>query len=186
MHAEAELSRPAAADVAAALRAQLERVIAEVHALSTDGSIAANQPVDSELPPPLEQLLVRLRYLYPAELATRQVVELGELSIDLIGQEVRVAGRATHLTRREFGVLRLLVRERDRALSREQILEQVWGDCVMSSQRTVDIHIHRLRTKLGQSFSERLQTLRNVGYKLRREPLSRHGEHLAPQQVHSA
>jgi DNA-binding response OmpR family regulator len=183
MHAEAQLWSPPGADVDSALRAQLDRVIAEVRAFSGDdareGASDAAPQLASELPPQLEKLLVRLHYLYPNSLgaARREAVELGELTIDFGGHEVRAAGRPIHLTRREFGVLRLLVRERDRALSRDEILERVWGDCTgVNSQRTVDIHMHRLRTKLGDSCSARLQTLRNVGYKLRYEPVAQRSE----------
>lgn len=172
MHAETQIDALGASDLNTALRAQLDRILTEVVSTATDRARSAA----SDSARQVEDLISRLRALVPSGAShgqpSRETLLLGELSIDVDGHEVQASGRPLHLTRREFGVLRLLLKERDRALTREEILEHVWGnDGGVNSQRTVDIHIHRLRTKLGPSFSDRLQTLRNVGYKLRFEPL---------------
>ena len=154
----------------AALRAQLERVIAEVRA-STATLTSAPDVGSLEV----ESLVARLRALYGGEPQNGETapeaplgaVVMDELVVDLAGHEVRVGSEAVHLTRREFSLLRLLVMARGRALTRDEILQLGWGERDGGSPRTVDIHIHRLRTKLGPPFAQRLQTLRNVGYKLR-------------------
>ncbi|HVZ34365.1 MAG TPA: winged helix-turn-helix domain-containing protein [Polyangiaceae bacterium] len=149
-----------------ALRAQLDRVLAEVVAVAVD----AVRPL-AERPVHWELLANRLRALYPEPAPSEELITLGELVIDLAGHEVRRPSGHVHLTRREFQVLRLLLQERGRALAREEILERVWRDQEVGSRRTVDIHVHRLRAKLGESFCARLETLRHVGYKLRFDPL---------------
>ena len=73
-----------------------------------------------------------------------------------------------------FALLSFLARNRGRACTREELVVHVWTERELTSARTVDIHVHRLRQKLGRPFSELLETLRNVGYKLRTAPWPLH------------
>lgn len=87
------------------------------------------------------------------------------LFIDRRGYEARVEGRAIRLTSREFKLLLFLFERRGEAVSRDDVLAKVWGAEYHGGRRTVDVHVRRLRAKLGDSFQ--LETLRGVGYKLR-------------------
>ncbi|MGC4091206.1 MAG: winged helix-turn-helix domain-containing protein [Polyangiaceae bacterium] len=86
------------------------------------------------------------------------------LRVDKNAHEVSVSERAVGLTAKEFALLAYFVDHRGQAVSRSQLLEAVWGRSYSGSQRTVDIHVRRLRTKLGAAFD--LVTLRGVGYRL--------------------
>ena len=93
-------------------------------------------------------------------------IKVGLLSIDLAGHEVTVDGRSKQLTHQEFELLRFLCQNRGRVFSRQQLLERVWGVDYYGSSRTVDIHVRRLRMKLGAGV-EALETIRGVGYKMK-------------------
>lgn len=102
--------------------------------------------------------------------------QVGPLTVDELAREVAIDGRQVNLTAKEFGLLAYLCRHEGHALTREQLLRDVWGQADVG-RRTVDIHVRRLRQKLGEELP--LQTLRGVGYKLRARPQL---EALAPAQ----
>jgi DNA-binding response OmpR family regulator len=91
----------------------------------------------------------------------------GALRIDLGSREVHVAGHALSLTRKEFDLLVELIRQRGRVLTRERLLETVWGYDYAGETRTVDVHVRRLRQKLGSPADERVETVVGVGYRYR-------------------
>jgi DNA-binding response OmpR family regulator len=91
------------------------------------------------------------------------VLRIGELEIDRAGMEVRVAGAAVGLTQTEYRLLLELAENRGVVLSRERLLENVWGYVWAGDTRLVDMHVRRLRTKIG---SEAIETVRGAGYKL--------------------
>lgn len=93
-------------------------------------------------------------------------LKMGSLCIDLAAHEVTVDGNPTQLTQQEFALLRFLCSNRGRVFSRQQLLERVWGVDYYGSSRTVDIHVRRLRMKLGSAV-DNLETVRGVGYKMR-------------------
>lgn len=86
------------------------------------------------------------------------------LRLDKLAHEVAVSGRDVGLTAKEFALLVYFVDHRGEALSRQRLIEDVWGPEYAGSSRTVDIHVRRLRIKLGAAFD--LVTLRGVGYRL--------------------
>jgi len=88
--------------------------------------------------------------------------------VDISGHSVHAGGRAVPLTVREFALLAHLVARPGRVLSREDILREVWDPTYGGSPRTVDIHVRRLRKKLGAALP--LETLRGLGYKLAASP----------------
>ena len=94
-------------------------------------------------------------------------LRLGELVIDLGTHTASVAGEALALTPKEFDLLRALVEARGRVLSREFLLDRVWGYSRASEieSRTVDVHVRRLRVKLGAE-GRRILTVKSVGYRL--------------------
>lgn len=87
-------------------------------------------------------------------------VEFDSCRVFLDGQEIE-------LTATEFNMLKVLIRASGRVLSREQLLDQVWGYEFVGYARTVDTHMHRLRHKLGP-YSELIQTVRGFGYRLKK------------------
>lgn len=98
---------------------------------------------------------------------TGEVYEKGPLRIDFTTYEVHVAGKPVPLTLKGFEVLRFLIRNRNRVLSRDQILDGVWHSDVYVIPRTVDVHIRRIRAALEQHdrSPDRIVTVRGVGYK---------------------
>jgi DNA-binding response OmpR family regulator len=121
----------------------------------------------------VRELLARVKALLrragPAE-AAASVLRAGGIEMDVERYEVRVRGKDVQLTSKEFEFLKVLLQAGGRALSRDQILEKVWGyDRSMEiDTRTVDQHVARLREKLGAE-SARVATVKNVGYRIKPE-----------------
>jgi DNA-binding response OmpR family regulator len=93
-----------------------------------------------------------------------EVMQSGEVAIDAGRREVRVAGDAVEFTTKEFDLLRYLAERPGLALSRQQILDGVWGYDWYGDARTVDVHIAQVRKKLGDAVE--ITTVRGVGYRL--------------------
>ncbi len=91
----------------------------------------------------------------------------GVLRIDVGARRAEVSGRELSLTRKEFDLLVELIRRRGRVLTRERLLETVWGYEYPGETRTVDVHVRRLRQKLGTPVDERVETVVGVGYRYR-------------------
>lgn len=96
-------------------------------------------------------------------LGAQETVRVGPVELDEEARRVTVDGRAVELTRREFDLLAALLRDPDRAHTREALLERVWGSTYLHS-KTVDVHIAGLRRKLGDAV--KISSLRGVGYRL--------------------
>lgn len=90
------------------------------------------------------------------------------LDVHFENYEVRFEGENRQLTFKEFGLLKVLILNADRALTREKILNSVWGHSYYGSDRTVDVHIRRIRRKLGPSFKDYIETINGAGYRFRR------------------
>lgn len=114
-----------------------------------------------------EELYARIRAVEwrRSEFATEERHKIGTLVVDKASQEVSVDGRPVQLTAKEFALLAYLCERRGKVLSREHLLARVWGNRYDGGPRTVDIHVRRLRAKLGDQLP--LETLRGSGYKLR-------------------
>ncbi|MBD8018614.1 MULTISPECIES: response regulator transcription factor [Kaistella] len=93
----------------------------------------------------------------------KQTVTAGDLSIDKDNFRVSKAGQQFLLPKKEFDLLYLLASNTNKVFKREEILEKVWGNDVIVGERTIDVHIRRLREKLGIGT---IQTLKGIGYKL--------------------
>jgi two-component system phosphate regulon response regulator PhoB len=96
---------------------------------------------------------------------------LGRLTIDFSGHRVTVDGKPVGVTRKEFDLLRALAEARGRVLSREYLLDHVWGYTAAGEieSRTVDVHVRRLRQKLGAE-GQRIGTVTGVGYRFEAGP----------------
>ena len=101
------------------------------------------------------------------EAAGPEALADGILRIDVGARRAEVAGRELALTRKEFDLLVELIRRRGRVLTRERLLETVWGYDYPGETRTVDVHVRRLRQKLGSPVDERVETVVGVGYRYR-------------------
>lgn len=114
------------------------------------------------------ELYARMRQLdwKTATFGSDELLKIDDLVIDIAGYEVRLAGRRIELTHQEFEMLRFLAQHRGRVFTREALLERAWGYRYAGGTRTVDIHVRRVRAKLGD-FGSIIETVRNVGYKMR-------------------
>jgi DNA-binding response OmpR family regulator len=114
------------------------------------------------------ELYARMRQLdwKTATFGSEEVLKIDELVIDIAGYEARISGRRIELTHQEFELLRFLAQHRGRVFTREALLERAWGYRYAGGTRTVDIHVRRVRAKLGDMGSA-IETVRNVGYKMR-------------------
>ena len=91
--------------------------------------------------------------------------KLGELVIDEGTYTARLRGRPMDLTYKEFELLKYLTQHVGRVFTRAQLLQEVWGYDFFGGTRTVDVHVRRLRAKLGPEYESMIGTVRNVGYK---------------------
>jgi len=92
----------------------------------------------------------------------------GDLVINVDSHEVKLAGKPIELTLKEFDLLKVLAENRGRVMTRDQLLDKVWGFEYIGETRTVDVHVRYLRKKLGDEDSEGkyIQTVRGIGYKM--------------------
>lgn len=93
------------------------------------------------------------------------VVRLGPLLIDIDAYTATLAGRPLDLTYKEFELLRFLAERPGRVFTRPGLLREVWGFDFYGGTRTVDVHVRRLRAKLGPEHEHLIQTVRGVGYR---------------------
>jgi DNA-binding response OmpR family regulator len=115
------------------------------------------------------ELYARLRQLdwRSSAFGSEEVIKIGDLVIDVSGYEVFLGGRRLDFTHQEFELLRFLAQNRGRVFTRDQLLQKVWGYQYTGGTRTVDIHVRRLRAKLGPAVGALIATVRHVGYKMR-------------------
>ena len=106
-------------------------------------------------------------------------ITLGELVIDEGTYTARLKGRPLDLTYKEFELLKYLAQHAGRVFTRAQLLQEVWGYDFFGGTRTVDVHVRRLRAKLGPEYEALIGTVRNVGYKaVRPSRNAKGGDHL--------
>ena len=109
---------------------------------------------------------IRLLAQRPEGAAPDAAVRVGELVVDPVSYQVRLRGRPLDLTFKEFELLRFLAARPGRVSTRAQLLQEVWGYDFFGGTRTVDVHVRRLRAKLGAEHESMIATIRGVGYKL--------------------
>jgi DNA-binding response OmpR family regulator len=96
-------------------------------------------------------------------------IECGELVIDLDNCEVTMAGRPIALTFKEYELLRFLAGNKGRVFTRERLLDEVWGHDYFGGDRTVDVHVRRLRSKIEDHNHTFIDTVRNIGYRFKKD-----------------
>ncbi len=115
-----------------------------------------------------EELNTRIRFVLwrLSKVDSKDTIKAGALVMNLASYSCSVRGESLDLTYKEFELLRFLLTHRGRVFSRDALLRHVWGEEYLGGTRTVDVHIRRLRAKVGPQFDELIQTVRNVGYKM--------------------
>jgi DNA-binding response OmpR family regulator len=114
------------------------------------------------------ELEARLRHLLwsSGELAVRaDLVEYGDLELNLETYQATIAKRPLDLTYMEYELLKFLAQNPGKVFTREMLLSRVWGYEYYGGARTVDVHVRRLRAKLGEEHANLIQTVRSVGYR---------------------
>jgi DNA-binding response OmpR family regulator len=115
------------------------------------------------------ELDARLRLVVERRAATTEDtsgrLEIGELTIDETTYSARLSGTSLDLTYKEFELLKFLAQHPGRVFTRSHLVQEVWGYDYFGGTRTVDVHVRRLRAKLGVEYEAMIGTVRNVGYK---------------------
>ena len=119
------------------------------------------------LPARPEELVARLQHLFwrAGRNMRPDIIEYGPLMLNLETYQAAVAGRVLDLTYMEYELLRFLAGHPAKVFTRETLLSRVWGYEYYGGARTVDVHIRRLRAKLGEEHAHLIQTVRSVGYR---------------------
>jgi two-component system phosphate regulon response regulator PhoB len=114
------------------------------------------------------ELIARIKALLrrTRERADEKPIEFAGLSLDPVGHRVQTDGETLNLAPTEFRLLKFFMSNPDRVYSREQLLDRVWGRGIFVEERTVDVHIRRLRKALeGRAYDRFIQTVRGTGYR---------------------
>ncbi len=119
----------------------------------------------------IRELVLRIKRLIQRtdNTSSGELIRCGELVIDLAKCEVSVGGKVVMLTFKEYELLKFLAHNRGRVFTREALLNKVWGYDYYGGDRTVDVHIRRLRSKIEDSSHTFIETVRNIGYRFKRD-----------------
>lgn len=125
-----------------------------------------------------QELLARIRAVLRrrAPEKTEETVTLGALVLDGAAHRVSWQGRPLKVGPTEFKLLHFLMQHPERVHSRQQLLDRVWGDHVFIEERTVDVHVKRLREALGPTAGALVETVRGAGYRITAQPVGRSRE----------
>ncbi len=141
----------------------------EIHDKVSGLDLGANDYITK--PFQIEELLARIRvHLRKPTLQKTSSEQLivGDLQLDLKGHEVRRSGQNIELTPREFDLLACLLKNKNIVLTREQLIEQVWGFDYFGDTNVVDVYIRYLRQKIDKGYNQAyVQTVRGVGYSIK-------------------
>ena len=113
------------------------------------------------------ELLLRINRLLKKtqEAESGELIRCNGLTIDLITCEVTVDDKKADLTFKEYELLKLMARNRGRVFTREALLDKIWGYDYYGGDRTVDVHMRRLRSKIEDANHTYIETVRNIGYR---------------------
>ncbi|MBN2403724.1 MAG: response regulator transcription factor [Spirochaetes bacterium] len=116
-----------------------------------------------------EELALRIKKILWGKnlLAIEDVLIIGNIKINLKEYSVYINNIKQDFTYKEFELLRLFAENKGAVFSRKELLNRIWGIDYIGGTRTVDVHIRRLRGKLGDDFNSIIETVRNVGYRCR-------------------
>jgi hypothetical protein len=113
------------------------------------------------------EVQARLSRIFTGVPEDKEEISIGNLKINTKEYAVYMNDEKLELTYKEFELLRLFFENRGVVFSRKDVLSRIWGMEYIGGTRTVDVHIRRLRSKIGDDFSSIIETVRNVGYKCR-------------------
>ena len=152
---------------AAPRTAKLPVIMLTAKSTEYDKVIGLDEGADDYVAKPfgMMELLSRIRALLRRTESESGILRCGVLEVDPGQHVVRVRGQEATLTQKEFEVLCLLLRNPGQVLSREQLIENVWGYAFTGESRTVDVHVRTLRQKLGDAGAY-IETVRGYGYKI--------------------
>ena len=139
-----------------------------------DKVIGLDQGADDYMTKPFSilELTARIRSLLRRSgfhTEKNQCFSQGGLEIDFDGRTVHVQQEQVELTLKEFELLKYLVQHKGKAVSRQELLNQIWGYDFVGESRTLDVHINSLRRKLGDPYDTWIQVIRGVGYRFVQE-----------------
>jgi DNA-binding response OmpR family regulator len=119
------------------------------------------------LPASAEEVATRLEHLFrrAGHNPQPEMIEYGPLVLNLETYQAAVSGRVLDLTYMEYELLRFLSAHPGKVFTRETLLNRVWGYEYYGGARTVDVHVRRLRAKLGEEYAHLIETVRSVGYR---------------------
>ncbi len=121
----------------------------------------------------IEELLARMRVAFKhsdGSTTKKTILQVQDMVIDTERRMVTVGGKVVDLTKKEFELLRYLVQNKNIALTREQILNEVWGYSYVGETNVVDVYIRYLRSKIDEAFGKKyILTIRGVGYYVKEE-----------------
>jgi two-component system alkaline phosphatase synthesis response regulator PhoP len=134
-------------------------------------SVIGEQGLDDFIIKPwnLEELSTRIRKLIARQSRLNEdtTIKVGDLTIDPVRCEVEMGGRLLALTYKEYELLKLLATSKGKVFTREALLNEIWGYDYYGGDRTVDVHIRRLRSKVEDTNHSFIETVRNIGYKFK-------------------
>jgi len=145
-------------------------VIALVSPATLDAAAAEQGLADFVMKPwNLDELAARIRRVIvkSSKAGESSVIRAGDLAIDPLRCEVELGGRLLALTFKEYEMLKLLATNKGKVFTREALLNEVWGYDYYGGDRTVDVHIRRLRSKIEDPLHTFIDTVRNIGYKFK-------------------
>ena len=113
------------------------------------------------------EIVIRIKRLLKKKgiISGPETIKAGNLLIDTVKYEVHVNGRPVSLTFREYELLKFLASNPGRVFTRDALLNRVWGEDFFGGDRTVDVHIRRLRGKIEDETNNYIETVRNIGYR---------------------
>jgi two-component system alkaline phosphatase synthesis response regulator PhoP len=136
---------------------------------SIDGQLMADDFITS--PYDAKELALRVKRLLQktGSKDSDELIRCDGLVIDLARCEVTLEGKVIELTFKEYELLKLLASHRGRVYTREALLDKIWGYDYYGGDRTVDVHVRRLRSKIDDPKHGFIETVRNIGYRFRKE-----------------
>ncbi len=135
----------------------------QVSALESGGDDFITKPVKPNVLKSRVKAIIRRHYRFQNK-NQQEILKFGDLEIDREEFNVSVKGKEISLAKKEFDLLNLLVSKPGKVFKREEILRQVWGREVIVGDRTIDVHIRKVREKIGSDY---IKTYKGVGYKFK-------------------
>ncbi len=121
----------------------------------------------------IRKLLARVKMVLrkpaPVAPAVDEFLNFGDVQINTLNYSVKVEGKEIPFTKKEFEVLVFLAERPGRVVTRETLLNEIWGDNVVVIDRTIDVHIRKIREKLGEKNMHLIETIKGVGYRMKAE-----------------